>query len=92
MYYFYYSIRVSPSADVSNELIADTTADDKIKINALDWLLYDKSQRPEALRQANAIIRQFLISRKVSAAKVLFQKVSLFRFKSKKFFLLLYYK
>ncbi|KAB7494674.1 Nuclear pore complex protein [Armadillidium nasatum] len=68
-------IRVSPSADVSNELIADTTADDKIKINALDWLLYDKSQRPEALRQANAIIRQFLISRKVSAAKVLFQKI-----------------
>ncbi|MCL4131485.1 UNVERIFIED_CONTAM: hypothetical protein GTU68_054245, partial [Idotea baltica] len=35
----------------------------------------DKAQRPEALRQGNAIIRGFLISRKVIAAKTLFQKI-----------------
>lgn len=30
------------------------------KINSIDWLIYDSSQRAEAMKQANAIIRGFL--------------------------------
>ena len=56
-------------------MIGDTNVEDKSQICALDWLLYDRSQRPEALRQANAIIRQFLITRKLGASKTLFHKV-----------------
>ena len=34
--------------------------EDRSKINAIDWLVFDPSQRAEALKQANAIMRMFV--------------------------------
>ena len=34
--------------------------EDRHKIEAIDWLVFDPSQRSEALKQSNAIIRTFL--------------------------------
>lgn len=34
--------------------------EDRIKIEAIDWLVFDPSQRGEAARQANAVMRTFL--------------------------------
>ena len=34
--------------------------EDRIKIEAIDWLVFDPSQRGEATRQANAVMRTFL--------------------------------
>lgn len=33
---------------------------DRMKIDAIDWLVFDPQQRPEALKQTNAIMRTFL--------------------------------
>ena len=51
------------------------TPEDKVRINAIDWLLFDEKQRPEAVRQANCLMRSFLLARKVTSAKELFSKV-----------------
>ncbi|XP_068205657.1 nuclear pore complex protein Nup107-like [Palaemon carinicauda] len=70
------SIRLSSSnRDPEGQVLAETTAEDRVKINAIDWLLYDKRQRTEALRQANALMRSFLVSRKIGATRVLFTKI-----------------
>lgn len=39
---------------------SDISNDDWKKIEALDWLVFDVSQRPEAVRQCNALMRSFL--------------------------------
>lgn len=31
-----------------------------MKIEAIDWLIFDPSQRAEALKQANALMRSFI--------------------------------
>lgn len=70
------NIRLSSSSrDPEGEVLAETTAEDRVKISAIDWLLYDQSQRIEALRQANALMRSFLVSRKIGATRVLFNKI-----------------
>lgn len=33
---------------------------DREKIEAIDWLVFDQSQRAEAMRQANALMRSFI--------------------------------
>lgn len=33
---------------------------DEVKIEAIEWLTFDPKQRPEALQQANAVMRGFL--------------------------------
>ncbi len=49
--------------------------EDRIKIEAIDWLVFDQSQRAEAMRQANAVMRTFLATRKHSAAREVFNKL-----------------
>ena len=34
--------------------------EDKKKIAAMDWLVFDSAQRAEAVKQANAVIRTFI--------------------------------
>lgn len=65
----------SSSADPEGELGSESTPEDNMKISAMDWLLYDALQRGEAIRQANALMRSFLISRKISATRTLFNKI-----------------
>ena len=48
---------------------------DMEKINALDWLIFYQSQREEALRQTNALIRYFLTKEKLDAARKAFNKI-----------------
>ena len=74
-----HSSRLSSSGrDPDSDVVSETTAEDRVKISAIDWLLYDPQQRSEALRQANALIRTFLVSRKIGATRVLFNKVRIF--------------
>ncbi|KAK7083378.1 hypothetical protein SK128_011021, partial [Halocaridina rubra] len=70
------NIRLSSSGrDPEGDVLAETTAEDRVKISAIDWLLYDRTQRVEALRQSNALMRSFLVSRKIGATKALFNKI-----------------
>uniref|UniRef100_A0AAR2KGD7 Nuclear pore complex protein n=1 Tax=Pygocentrus nattereri TaxID=42514 RepID=A0AAR2KGD7_PYGNA len=46
-----------------------------LKIDVIDWLVFDPAQRAEALKQSNAIMRKFLASKKHEAAKLVFAKV-----------------
>jgi nuclear pore complex protein Nup107 len=46
-----------------------------VKIEAIDWLVFDPSQRAEALRQANAVMRGFLALKKHAAARDVFNKI-----------------
>uniref|UniRef100_A0A674B2Q5 Nuclear pore complex protein n=1 Tax=Salmo trutta TaxID=8032 RepID=A0A674B2Q5_SALTR len=46
-----------------------------MKIDVIDWLVFDPAQRAEALKQSNAIMRKFLACKKHHAAKVVFAKV-----------------
>lgn len=56
-------------------LDTSTTAEDRQKIDVIDWLVFDPAQRAEALKQSNAIMRKFLVSKKHDAAKEVFTKV-----------------
>ena len=49
--------------------------DEAVKINALDWLLYDPADEACALRQANAVARFFIAEKKSSNAKEALLKV-----------------
>ncbi|KAM4615405.1 nuclear pore complex protein Nup107 [Polymixia lowei] len=52
-----------------------TTPEDQMKIDVIDWLLFDPAHRAEALKQSNAIMRKFLALQKHDAAKAVFSKV-----------------
>uniref|UniRef100_A0A8C4VN89 Nuclear pore complex protein n=1 Tax=Gopherus evgoodei TaxID=1825980 RepID=A0A8C4VN89_9SAUR len=52
-----------------------TTEEDRLKIDVIDWLVFDPAQRAEALKQSNAIMRNFLASKKHEAAKDVFVKI-----------------
>uniref|UniRef100_T1DA21 Nuclear pore complex protein n=1 Tax=Crotalus horridus TaxID=35024 RepID=T1DA21_CROHD len=52
-----------------------TTEDDHLKIDVIDWLVFDPAQRAEALKQSNAIMRKFLASKKHEAATEVFLKI-----------------
>lgn len=49
--------------------------EDLQKIEAIDWLVFDQSQRSEAIRQANAVMRGFLATNKTTAARQVFEKL-----------------
>jgi len=51
---------------------ADGSEADNVKINAITWLLFDDSQRAEAVKQANTLTRLFLASKKFAASKAVF--------------------
>ena len=53
----------------------ETSAVDAERISSLDWLLYDPSQRAEALRAANTLCRGLLLQRKVAGARETFAKL-----------------
>ncbi|CAH1783976.1 unnamed protein product [Owenia fusiformis] len=61
--------------DSESALGAATSQEDRQKIEAIDWLVFDASQRAEALRQANAVMRTFLALKKHSAARDVFNKI-----------------
>ncbi|XP_067027190.1 nuclear pore complex protein Nup107-like [Acropora muricata] len=60
---------------ISSSLEAVTSKDDRKKIEAIEWLMFHRSQRSEALKQSNAIIRCFIATRKHAAAREVFQKI-----------------
>jgi len=50
--------------------------EDKIKINALDWIVFDQSQRMKLLEYANLTMRYFLLERQnLEATKNIFSKL-----------------
>ncbi|XP_019626310.1 PREDICTED: nuclear pore complex protein Nup107-like [Branchiostoma belcheri] len=63
------------SAEVTAALEAATSEEDRRKIRAIDWLVFDESQRAEALKQSNAVMRTFLAMKKHAAAKEVFEKI-----------------
>ncbi|XP_041476652.1 nuclear pore complex protein Nup107-like isoform X2 [Lytechinus variegatus] len=66
-----------PGADIIHTaaLEAATSQEDRRKIEAIDWLVFDPSQRAEAVKQCNAIIRAFLATKKHDAAREVFKKL-----------------
>ncbi|XP_072042829.1 nuclear pore complex protein Nup107-like [Amphiura filiformis] len=72
------NIRTRDDTDLGEStpaLEAATSEEDRHKIEAIDWLVFDPSQRAEALKQSNAIIRTFLACKKHDAAREVFQKI-----------------
>ncbi|XP_068937158.1 nuclear pore complex protein Nup107 isoform X1 [Petaurus breviceps papuanus] len=61
--------------DMAPSLDTVTTEEDRLKIDVIDWLVFDPAQRAEALKQGNAIMRKFLASKKHEAAKEVFVKI-----------------
>uniref|UniRef100_A0A8C2VLJ3 Nuclear pore complex protein n=1 Tax=Chinchilla lanigera TaxID=34839 RepID=A0A8C2VLJ3_CHILA len=61
--------------DLNLDQDSDTTQEDRVKIDVIDWLLFDPAQRSEALKQGNAIMRKFLALKKHEAAKEVFVKI-----------------
>ncbi|XP_006886166.1 PREDICTED: nuclear pore complex protein Nup107 [Elephantulus edwardii] len=61
--------------DQAPALGTGTTEEDRLKIDVIDWLVFDPAQRAEALKQGNAIMRKFLASKKHEAAKEVFMKI-----------------
>ncbi|XP_071089771.1 nuclear pore complex protein Nup107-like [Haliotis cracherodii] len=49
--------------------------EDRKKIEAIDWLVFDQSQRSEAVKQANAVMRSFIAVKKHVAAREVFDKL-----------------
>lgn len=49
--------------------------EDRLKIEAIDWLVFDIGQRAEALKQANAVMRTFIALKKIDAARAVFEKL-----------------
>uniref|UniRef100_A0A2P2HXF4 Nuclear pore complex protein n=1 Tax=Hirondellea gigas TaxID=1518452 RepID=A0A2P2HXF4_9CRUS len=70
-------IRLSPGGSLgeSEGLVGDTAPSDRIRIAGLDWLLFDDELRHEALIQGLALLRTFLISRKITAANITIDKL-----------------
>lgn len=52
------------------------TEEDNTKINAIDWIAYDPSQRKKLLEYANLTMRYFLLERQFfEATKIIFSKI-----------------
>lgn len=56
-------------------LVKETTDDDLKKISALDWMVYYKQQRVEAIWECNALIRGFIAEGKLPAARLAHNKI-----------------
>ncbi|XP_037089439.1 nuclear pore complex protein Nup107-like, partial [Pollicipes pollicipes] len=57
------------------ELAPETSDDDRRCLTAVQWLLFEPSQRPDALREANAVCRRLLLARKLPAARELMRQI-----------------
>lgn len=68
-------VRTFTHHDCSPSFDSATTEEDRVKIDVIDWLVFDLTQRAEALKQSNAIMRKFLASKKHEAAKEVFNKI-----------------
>lgn len=69
------SIRARELKRNGDLLRGEATEEDLAKIEALDWLVVYPSQYSEALWQANALVRQFIASGKLDAARAAFGKL-----------------
>ncbi|XP_076461376.1 nuclear pore complex protein Nup107-like [Babylonia areolata] len=63
------------SLDTSLAINVGISEDDRQKIEAIDWLVFDPAQRAEALKQANAVMRSFIVLKKHNAAREVFNKL-----------------
>ncbi|KAK7508730.1 hypothetical protein BaRGS_00000296 [Batillaria attramentaria] len=63
------------SMDMSLTVNVAISEEDRQKIEAIDWLVFDPSQRAEALKQANAVMRSFIVVKKHSAAREVYDKL-----------------
>ncbi|XP_060066692.1 nuclear pore complex protein Nup107-like [Ylistrum balloti] len=61
--------------NIDQEIDTTITQEDRKKIDAIDWLVFEQSQRSEAMRQANAVMRSFVAVKKLHAAKEVFNKL-----------------
>ncbi|XP_055874618.1 nuclear pore complex protein Nup107-like isoform X1 [Biomphalaria glabrata] len=70
-------MRENPNMFPKTSLAVDLsiTEEDKAKIDAIQWLVFDEAHRPEAVRQANAIMRTFIAVKKHAAARLAFEKI-----------------
>lgn len=70
------NIRSKEGEEESTSILSsETTKDDLLKIEAIDWLVFDPAQRSEAIRQANAVMRVFVANKKLDAARKVFSKI-----------------
>ncbi|GJQ71846.1 Nup107 [Trypoxylus dichotomus] len=69
------SIRSKPIQMLDATLQQRLTSDDEYKISAIDWLLFYEQHRSEAVIQSNALICTFLMSGKLDAAQLIFNKI-----------------
>ncbi|XP_065828197.1 nuclear pore complex protein Nup107-like [Oscarella lobularis] len=60
----------TPGVDASN-----LSENDKKKIGAIDWLVFEPRQRAEALKQANSLMRYFLAVGKLMAVREVLLKI-----------------
>ncbi|KAJ8317433.1 hypothetical protein KUTeg_005337 [Tegillarca granosa] len=67
------SYEFSRDADVNID--TSISEEDRKKIEAIDWLVFDVTQRAEAMKQANAVMRIFVAVKKLTAAKEVFDKI-----------------
>uniref|UniRef100_A0A7N4P6J9 Nuclear pore complex protein n=1 Tax=Sarcophilus harrisii TaxID=9305 RepID=A0A7N4P6J9_SARHA len=72
---FFRTLGIQTKEDVSVEVLKAYIQEDRLKIDVIDWLVFDPAQRAEALKQGNAIMRKFLASKKHEAAKEVFVKI-----------------
>lgn len=63
------------SQNLDQKIDSSISEGDRKKIDALDWLVFDQSQRAEAMNQANAVMRSFTAIKKLHAAKEVFNKL-----------------
>ncbi|XP_065269452.1 nuclear pore complex protein Nup107 [Emys orbicularis] len=72
---FFRTVGLQTKEEVSVEILKTYIQEDRLKIDVIDWLVFDPAQRAEALKQSNAIMRKFLASKKHEAAKDVFVKI-----------------
>uniref|UniRef100_A0A4X2MD81 Nuclear pore complex protein n=1 Tax=Vombatus ursinus TaxID=29139 RepID=A0A4X2MD81_VOMUR len=72
---FFRTLGIQTKEEVSVEVLKAYIQEDRLKIDVIDWLVFDPAQRAEALKQGNAIMRKFLASKKHEAAKEVFVKI-----------------
>ncbi|RDD42741.1 Nuclear pore complex protein Nup107 [Trichoplax sp. H2] len=66
---------VSRNIDITKIISGDISDTDREKIDAIEWMIFNPSQRIEAIKHANAVMRYFIACRKHSAAREVYTKV-----------------
>lgn len=60
---------------VGRDVVGLLTPTDKFRIAVIDWLVYDRTQRGEALVLANSLLRLFIAMRKLAAARSVVERL-----------------